>query len=159
MRIIDQVRTKIYRDFYHQLINQLILLLINFLEKLQKIKKKTVKNLEIKGRKLEIQNYYQNIAKFDFDELCNRNLGSEDFISIANNCDFIFIENLPDFNESNSNQQQRFITLIDIIYEKKIPLMITSVMNLETINSSKSLNEPFKRTVSRLYELTSINFK
>jgi len=90
--------------------------------------------------------------------LCNRNLGSEDYISIANNCNFIFIENLPNFNEDNSNQQQRFITLIDIIYEKKIPLMITSQVNLESINSSKSLKEPFKRTVSRLYELTSINF-
>ena len=90
--------------------------------------------------------------------MCNRNLGSEDYISIANNCNFIFIENLPNFNEDNSNQQQRFITLIDIIYEKRIPLMITSQVNLESISSSKSLKEPFKRTVSRLYELTSISF-
>ena len=79
-------------------------------------------------------------------------------MSIANVCDFIFIKNLPDFNDSNSNQQQRFITLIDIIYEKKIPLMITSKVNLDTINSAKSLIDPFKRTVSRLYELTSMNF-
>ena len=129
-----------------------------FFRKITKNKNKTVKTLEIKGRKLVIQNYYDNIAKFNFDELCNRNLGSEDYIGVANNCDFIFIENLPDFNESNSNQQQRFISLIDIIYEKKIPLMITSKVKLEKINSSKSMKEPFKRTVSRLYELTSINF-
>ena len=129
-----------------------------FFRKITKNKNKTVKTLEIKGRKLVIQNYYDNVAKFNFDELCNRNLGSEDYISVANNCDFIFIENLPDFNESNSNQQQRFISLIDIIYEKKIPLMITSKVKLEKINSSKSMKEPFKRTVSRLYELTSINF-
>ena len=105
-----------------------------FFRKITKNKNKTVKTLEIKGRKLVIQNYYDNIAKFNFDELCNRNLGSEDYISVANNCDFIFIENLPDFNESNSNQQQRFISLIDIIYEKKIPLMITSKVKLEKIN-------------------------
>ena len=129
-----------------------------FFRKITKNKNKTVKTLEIKGRKLVIQNYYDNIAKFNFDELCNRNLGSEDYISVANNCDFIFIENLPDFSESNSNQQQRFISLIDIVYEKKIPLMITSKVKLEKINSSKSMKEPFKRTVSRLYELTSINF-
>ena len=35
------------------------------------------------------------MTKFNFDELCNTNLGSEDYIAIANNCDFIFIENLP----------------------------------------------------------------
>ena len=129
-----------------------------FFRKVTKNKKKTLKNLIIKGRKLEIKNFYENIAKFDFDELCNKNLGSEDYMSIANVCDFIFIKNLPDFNDSNSNQQQRFITLIDIIYEKKIPLMITSKVNLDTINSAKSLTDPFKRTVSRLYELTSMNF-
>ena len=129
-----------------------------FFRKITKNKKKITKILEVKGRKIEIQNFYENISKFNFSELCNRNLGSEDYISIANNCNFIFIENLPNFNEDNSNQQQRFITLIDIIYEKKIPLMITSQVNLESMNSSKNLKEPFKRTVSRLYELTSINF-
>ena len=106
-----------------------------------------------------MENFYDGIVKFNFDELCNRNLGSEDFISIADSCNFILIENLPSFNENNSNQQQRFITLIDIIYEKKIPLMITSQTDLSEINSSKSLFEPFKRTISRLYELTSINYE
>jgi cell division protein ZapE len=129
-----------------------------FFRKITKNKNKTVKTLEIKGRKLEIKNFYDRVVKFKFSELCDRNLGSEDYVSVADNCDFIFIENLPDFNENNSNQQQRFITLIDIIYEKKIPLMVTSHVNLDSIKSSKSMMEPFKRTISRLYELTSISY-
>jgi predicted ATPase len=129
-----------------------------FLRKLTKNKKKISKVLEVKGRKLVMENFYENIVKFEFNELCNRNLGAEDYLVIAKNCDFLFIENLPDFNENNSNQQHRFITLIDIIYEKKIPLMITSSVDLELINSSKSLTAAFKRTISRLYELTSINY-
>ena len=99
------------------------------------------------------------MIKFEFDELCNRNLGSEDYIKISENSDFIFISNLPNFSENNSNQQQRFITLIDIIYENKIPLMITSQVDLRLINSSKSIQASFKRTISRLYELTSIKYK
>ena len=129
-----------------------------FFRKLTKNKEKTLKVLEIKGRKLIIENFYERVVKFKFDELCDRNLGSEDYLVLANNCDFLFIENLPDFNEYNSNQQNRFITLIDIIYEKKIPLMITSPVNLDLIKSSRSLKEPFKRTISRLYELTSSNY-
>ena len=129
-----------------------------FFRKLTKNKEKTLKVLEIKGRKLVIENFYERVVKFKFDELCDRNLGSEDYLVLANNCDFLFIENLPDFNEYNSNQQNRFITLIDIIYEKKIPLMITSPVNLDLIKSSRSLKEPFKRTISRLYELTSSNY-
>jgi len=129
-----------------------------FFRKITKNKNKSTKILEVKGRKLEIKNFYEKVVKFDFKELCDKNLGSEDYINISNNSEFIFIENLPDFNENNSNQQQRFITLIDIIYEKKIPMMITSQTSLESINSSNNLLVPFKRTISRLYELTSIKY-
>ena len=129
-----------------------------FFRKITKTKNKTTKIFEVKGRKLILDNFYDGVVKFQFDELCNRNLGAEDYIMIANNCDFIFIENLPNFNEENSNQQQRFITLIDIIYEKKKPLMITSQVDLNLIKSSISIAEPFKRTISRLYELTSLNY-
>ena len=117
---------------------------------------KSLKIIEIKGRKIMLENFYEGVAKFNFEELCNRNLGSEDYIKISDNCSFIFIDNLPFFNENNSNQQQRFITLIDIFYEKKIPLTIRSEVDLKLIKSSKSLVDPFKRTTSRLHELTSI---
>ena len=133
-------------------------ILNKFFRQITKNKKKNLKILKIKGRSFKIENFYDGVAKFHFDELCDRNLGAEDYVSVANNCKFILIENLPNFGENNSNQQYRFITLIDIIYEKKIPLMITSQVNLDLIESSKNLKEPFKRTVSRLYELTSITY-
>ena len=140
-------------------INQSINFKFNkFFRKITKKKNQTYKIFEVKGRKLEIKNFYERVIKFDFEELCNKNLGSEDYITIANNSDFIFIENLPNFNENNSDQQQRFITLIDIIYEKKVPLMITSHVNLSKMTSSMNLIKPFQRTVSRLYELTSIKY-
>ena len=129
-----------------------------YFRKITKNKKKTTKILKIKGREFLIENFFDGIVKFNFNELCDRNLGPEDYIAIADISDFLFIENLPDFNEGNSNQQQRFISLIDIIYEKKIPMMITSQLELNFINSSKNLLEPFKRTISRLYELTSIKY-
>ena len=116
------------------------------------------KVLIIKGRKFIIKNYYNGISRFDFKDLCAKNIGAEDYLRIADTCSFIIIENIPNFNNDNSNQQQRFITLIDILYEKNIPLMITSTFQLNLISSSKSLENAFKRTISRLYELTSINY-
>ena len=129
-----------------------------FFRKITKNKNKTSKILKIKGRSIVLENFYNKVVKFEFEELCNKNLGPEDYIKIAENSEFIFIKNLPDFNEYNSNQQHRFISLIDILYEKKIPLMITSQLDLDLIKSSRSLMEPFKRTISRLYELTSMNY-
>ena len=130
-----------------------------FFRELTKNKKNNPKNLNIKGRELLIENFYEGIAKFRFNELCDRNLGAEDYLQIANCCNFILIEGLPDFNEDNSNQQQRFITLIDIVYEKKIPILISSANSLNDLNSSGSLAKIFKRTISRLHELTSIKIQ
>ena len=91
--------------------------------------------------------------------MCDRNLGAEDYLEIIKVSEFIFIDKIPQFDDINSNQQNRFITLIDIVYDNKIPIAVSSEKNLDEFNSSKSLNEPFKRTISRLYELTSSNFK
>ena len=133
--------------------------------KLNKFFRKITKNLtnqemilSIKGRKLTIKNYFNGIARFDFKELCSKNIGAEDYIKITEVCNFIVIENIPIFNSDNSNQQQRFITLIDILYEKNIPLMITSQLQLDLLSSSEDLKKIFKRTISRLYELTSIKY-
>ena len=116
------------------------------------------KILIIKGRKFNIKNYYDGISRFDFKDLCAKNIGAEDYIKIAEVCSFIIIENIPNFNSDNSNQQQRFVTLIDILYEKNIPLMITSKSQLNLISSSKNIKNVFKRTISRLYELTSVKY-
>ena len=116
------------------------------------------KVLTIKGRKFNIKNYYDGISRFEFKDLCAKNIGAEDYIKIADICSFIIIENIPNFNNDNSNQQQRFVTLIDILYEKNVPLMITSKSQLNLISSSKSLESVFKRTISRLYELTSAKY-
>jgi len=123
--------------------------------KLTKNKKQSTKSLKIKGRTFIIQDYFERIAKFDFNNLCNQNVGAEDYIKIAEVCDFIVIENIPKFNDENINKQQRFITLIDILYEKKISLITSSFTDLENFGSSRALVDPFKRTLSRLYELTS----
>ena len=116
------------------------------------------KILTIKGRKFIIKNYFDGVSRFDFKDLCAKNVGAEDYIKIAEACTFIAIENVPNFNNDNANQQQRFITLVDILYEKNTPLLISSKSKLDLINSSKSLNNPFKRTISRIYELTSIKY-
>ena len=143
-------------DRYLYPLNEITSFKINKLfRKLTKDKIKQEKILSIKGRKFNIKNYYEGVARLDFNDLCNKNIGAEDYIKIADVCKYILIENLPNFGDNNSNQQQRFITLIDIIYEKKVNLAISSISNLNKLTSANSLSEPFKRTVSRLHELTS----
>jgi len=123
--------------------------------KLTKNKKISNKKILVKGRVIKIENFHEGIAKFKFSDLCKKNIGGEDYIKIAEHCDFVFIEKVPQFDDENKNAQQRFITLIDIFYEKKIPLLISSNFKLYDLGGSSGLKEPFKRTISRIYELTS----
>jgi len=125
---------------------------------LSKGKKASIVKLKIKGRVFMINSFFEGVARFNFNELCKVNFGAEDYIGITNKCDFVSLENIPNFNDETSNEQQRFITLIDILYEKKIPMMVSSNFNLDNFTSSKKLTEPYKRTISRLFELTSSNF-
>jgi len=146
----------INNDQYFYPLNEKTNFKINKLfRKLTKNKYKKNKTLLIKERKFIIKDYYEGIARLSFNDLCNKNLGAEDYIEIADTCKCILIENLPNFDDNNSNQQQRFITLIDIIYEKKVKLIISGTSNLNKLTSASILLEPFKRTVSRLHELTS----
>ena len=130
-----------------------------FFRTITKDKKITPKILSVKGRSLKIDNFYEGISRFNFKELCDQNLGAEDYLEIAKNSNFIVIENVPQFNDINSNQQLRFITLLDVIYDKKIPISVTANQSLDKFTSSKSLEKEFKRTISRLYELTSKEYK
>ena len=145
---------KLQRVFYP--INEKNIFKINqIFRELTKNKKNTKITLTIKGRKFFISNFYEGIARFDFKDLCDKNIGAEDYLEIAKKCKFIIIENIPKFDNDNSNQQNRFITLIDILYEKNITLLVSLSSNLNNLGSSNMLRNSFKRSISRLYELTS----
>jgi cell division protein ZapE len=124
-----------------------------FREFTRNYKKETIK-VSTKGRDFLIKNFYSAIARFKFSDLCDNNLGAEDYINIAKVCKHVFIEEIPIFDNENSNQQLRFITLIDIFYEKKIRLSLSLKVNLDNLGSSKKHSEVFKRTISRLFEMS-----
>ena len=54
------------------------------------------------SRDFVIENFYSGVARFKFKDLCDKNLGAEDYINIANSCNHIFIEEIPKFNDGLS---------------------------------------------------------
>ncbi len=153
----DYRKSKNYQNqrYFYPLNQETNFRINKFFRTITRGKEKQKKILNIKGRVFEIVNYYEGISRFDFKELCDKNLGAEDYLEIIKISKFIVIENIPQFDDINSNQQLRFITLIDIIYDKNIPIAVTVSQSLDQLTSSRSLEKEFKRTISRLYELTS----
>ena len=157
LQIKDDYRTKNNKNFQQIFfpLNEKTSFRINqkFREFTRNINKES-KIVTTKGRNFVINNFYSGIARFKFKDLCDNNLGAEDYINISNLCEHIFIEEIPKFNNENSNQQLRFITMIDIFYEKKIRLVLSIEENLNNLSSSNKHSEVFKRTISRMFEMT-----
>ena len=145
--------------FFYPINDQTFFQVSSVFREISKGKINKPKKIIIKGRDFVIQNYFEGIARFDFNDLCGVSIGAEDYIKIAELCNFILIDNVPNFSDDNADKQQRFITLIDILYEKKIPIMLTANFNYKNFKSSRRLIDPYKRTISRLFELTSPKFK
>ena len=95
-----------------------------------------------------------NIAKIDPSET--------DAIAVVGTADLRFskhFQRFPDFSDSNSNQQERFINLIDVLYDHQINLIMSSERKVDDLNSAYYLKDRFIRTKSRLSEMKSKNYR
>jgi len=56
-------------------------------------------NLEVyPGRSIKLNNTKNGVAKFHFDELCEKELGSADYIAISRNFHSVLISEIPFIN-------------------------------------------------------------
>ena len=67
------------------------------------------------------------VGRFTFEELCNIELGSSDYRSIAQEFEFIIIEEIPTLTLKEHDQARRFITLVDELYEAQCTLVCSAV--------------------------------
>jgi len=87
-----------------------------------------LKELEvaISGRSLKIKQAGGGVARIEFDELCNANLGPSDYVALCSTFHAIGIENIPKLSLDRVDLMRRFITFIDVAYEHKVKLIITA---------------------------------
>jgi len=125
-------------------------------ERLVDSKSLTTKIIQSKSRKINFTKCSANVALCNFDFICNTNLGHEDYTNIAKEFNLIFIENIPIMNNDLSDQCRRFISLIDMLYDKKSSVVILAESPISLLCQINSLKKEFERTASRLYEMTII---
>merc|ERR1719223_77078 len=69
------------------------------------------------------------IARFNFKELCCKELGSSDYRLIATRFKTIVLDQIPQLDLKAHDRARRFITLVDELYEAKCALMCLAVTN------------------------------
>jgi cell division protein ZapE len=77
-----------------------------------------------------------------------------DYIQLCNKCDWVILSQVPKLDAEDRNLAKRFQTLVDILYDKNIGLALSSDVKPEDIYIDGDGNKEFRRTVSRIYEMT-----
>ncbi len=114
-------------------------------------------DLEIKGRKLHVPqaSTAMGVARFRFEELCDRPLGSGDYLGLAQTFHTILIDGIPKLDPSRRDVARRFINLIDTLYDNRICLIASAEAEPDDLYTRGDGSDLFQRTASRLMEMRS----
>ncbi len=116
---------------------------------------KETSTIKVWGREIIIKNSYQNIAIFDFFELCGNHFGASDYQKICQKYSIIFLKNIPSFSPEDLNEIRRFTLFIDEAYQHRNIVFFLSQDNLKTLENVAKFTPYFSRTISRIYEIIS----
>ena len=114
--------------------------------------------IEIQGRSIPVKKLARQIAWFDFNAICGGPRAQEDYLEIARRFHTIFISDIPQMAANEAAEIQRFIWLVDVLYDNRVKLVASSAVSAGQICMDDEKATEFKRTVSRLIEMQSQNY-
>ena len=107
------------------------------------------------GRQIPVPLEAMGAARFRFTDLCEKPLGTRDFVRIAHSFDSLVLEDVPQMDRTKSDAAKRFILLIDSLYDRGVKLAASFDVPLEQLGRDDKTAFEFQRTVSRLTEMQS----
>jgi cell division protein ZapE len=111
--------------------------------------------LRINDRSFRVRRACAQAAWFDFAALCEVPSGSADYIELAQMFPAILVSGLPQFTPFNEDAAQRFVRLVDELYDRRVKLAVTAQVPAVELYDGKRLRLEFARTTSRLIEMQS----
>ncbi|MBN8967949.1 MAG: AFG1 family ATPase [Rhizobiales bacterium] len=118
------------------------------------------REIPLKGRVLEIPHSANGVARFTFEEICERPLGPSDYLRIARDYHTVLIDGVIAMQYEERNPAKRFISLIDALYENHVKLMASAEVELADLYIAEEGYEAkeFARTISRITEMGSQSY-
>ncbi|KAF9238772.1 AFG1-like ATPase [Melanogaster broomeanus] len=89
------------------------------------------------GRTLHVPLSTSCVARFTFDELCDRPLSAADYLEITKTFGTVFVTDVKKMGVSRKDVARRFITFIDACYESKTKLFISSEVPIYQVFSDE----------------------
>lgn len=116
------------------------------------------KAIEIEGRMIKTRKVSDCIAMFEFSELCETARSQVDYMEISRLYNTVILSNVKALGQANDDAARRFIALVDEFYERHVTLIISAEKPITELYSDGNLNFEFKRCISRLQEMQSLEY-
>lgn len=113
----------------------------------------TIENRIIRARKVA-----NDVAWFDFRELCDGPRSQNDYIELGKVFGAVLLANVEQMNATKDDMARRFINLVDEFYDRNVKLIISAEVELKDLYTGGRLEFEFQRTLSRLLEMQSHEF-
>lgn len=111
--------------------------------------------LQVEGRPIRALKVADDVAWFDFVDLCDGPRSQNDYIELAREFHTVLLGSVVKFDERMDAQARRFINLVDEFYDRCVKLVISAEVPAEELYVGRNLKFEFERTVSRLLEMQS----
>ena len=114
--------------------------------------------IEIEGRMIKTRKVSDCIVMFDFPELCESARSQVDYMEISRLYNTVILSNVKQLGQNNDDAARRFIALVDEFYERHVTLIISAEKPITELYTQGNLNFEFKRCISRLQEMQSLEY-
>jgi cell division protein ZapE len=95
---------------------------------------------------------------FDFATLCGGPRSQNDYLWLANRHHTLFLSKVPKMGADKASEARRFTWLVDVLYDHRVKLVIAAACPAEELYTQGTQAGEFKRTVSRLIEMRSLDY-
>lgn len=114
--------------------------------------------LTIENRPIRSLRVCEDVAWFEFRELCDGPRSQNDYIELAKIFHAVLIANVEQLDVSKDDMARRFINLVDEFYDRNVKLILSAEVELKDLYTGGRLQFEFQRTLSRLLEMQSHEF-
>jgi len=114
--------------------------------------------LAIESRKILVRRKAGGVVWFDFKVLCGGPRSQNDYLEIATQFHTVLLSDVPHMPVRMAAEARRFTWLIDVLYDRRVKLILSAEVVAEKIYTEGPLVQEFLRTISRLKEMQSMEF-
>jgi cell division protein ZapE len=114
--------------------------------------------LDINGRPIRARCVADDVAWFEFRELCEGPRSQNDYIELARVYHAVLLSNVCRFTTRNEDAARRFISLVDEFYDRNVKLIVSAEVPVTELYAGERLRFEFERTESRLLEMQSHDY-